>query len=90
MSAATAAAWLEDAATELDARGDHALAAEARVEAAALVAAPAPAPVVQHCDRCGVVVAGLARLAYYGDTLGVDWVLCARCDRPIPSAGMTS
>lgn len=34
-----------------------------------------------YCDLCGMRVTSEARLdRYYGD-LGVDWVICARCER---------
>lgn len=90
MSTTTAIAWLKAAAVTLDARGDHDLAGQARAEAAALAAEPPRCAIRHHCDGCGHVVAGLARLAYYGETLGVDWVLCASCSGPIPSAGINS
>jgi len=68
-------AWLLAAADRLDAEGQHALAAEARAEAA--MPAPAPrTPVTARCDACGAKVTGKVRLAAFAL---VDWVLCKRC-----------
>ena len=78
-------AWLTDAAVQLDARGDHALASEARAEAAAVLVPVIVAPVVVRCDTCRKVVKGTRRLADYA-ALGVDWALCAGCEKAADKA----
>lgn len=72
-------AWLTAAADRLDAQGHHELALQTRAEAAA-PDAPTALPPVLRCDLCRVVVRDSTRIDAYGE-LGVDWVLCARCER---------
>ena len=79
-AAARSHAWLTGAAVQLEARGDLALATEARAEAAALlVPVAAPAPATMRCDSCRSVIKGAKRLADY-EAIGVDWALCAGCE----------